>query len=253
MALRSLINTVLGRFGYSIGKYPGVAVQPIPVFHVLVQELMRVRGRSLTAIQVGANDGRGFGDPLTRYFSDFGWRGVLVEPQPDVCDLLKKNYASAADRLAFENVAIARGGGVLAMYRQRGTGSVQGDQATYASSVVSTDPAVVARQLGVSRSEIERFEVPTASLDDLVRKHGVRELDVLQVDTEGYEREVLETLTLTSCCPLLIQFEHGHMKPSALRAVFNRLSHAGYAMLYGGRQIDSLACHRTALESMDCL
>ena len=132
---------------------------------------MRVRGRSLTAIRVGAKDGRGFGDPLTRYFSDFRGRGLLVEPQPDVCARFRKNYASEANRSAFEIVAIARGGRALAMFRQRGTGGVQGDQATYASSVVSTDPAVVARQLGVSRSEIERFEVPTASLDDLVRKH----------------------------------------------------------------------------------
>lgn len=60
-------------------------MQPIPVFHVVVQELMRVRGRSLTAIRVNANDGRAFGDSLTRYFSDFRGRDLLVVPEPDVC------------------------------------------------------------------------------------------------------------------------------------------------------------------------
>lgn len=250
MLLKSFITTFLRRRGYSVGKYPAADFEPLPVFHILVQQLMAVRGQSLSVIQIGANDGRGFGDPLTRYLHHYPWRAVLVEPQPDVCAVLRNNYASAPSHLAIENVAISSRADTLVMYRQRNASPAADNQASYASSVVSADRSVICRQLGVSQEEIEHFEVPCTTLDDLVHKHRMHDCDVLQVDTEGHERIVLDTLSFESCRPRVIQFEHGHLSPQDITAVFSRLSRHGYKVLYGGRQIDSVACHHTALLEM---
>jgi FkbM family methyltransferase len=248
--MRSLLAAFARRHGYAIGKYPATDFAAIPAFHVLVHLLMTVRGPTLNVIQVGANDGRGFGDPLNRYFRVHPWRGVLVEPQADVCEVLRNNYSNAPGRLAFENVAITSRGARMTMYRQRGCSTVGQSEATYASSVVSADPVVIAQQLGIGKAEVESFDVPCMTLDALMEKHALHEVDILQVDTEGHEREVLETIELSKRKPRLIQFEHGHMKPHDITAVFQRLGGYGYRLLYGGRQIDSLACHESALAEM---
>lgn len=250
MTLRSIVSSFLRRRGYLLGKYPAVDTEAIPVFHLAVQQLMHVRGKSLSVIQVGANDGRGFGDPLTRYLDTYPWTGVLVEPQADVCDVLRRNYAGAPSRLCFENVAISPVQHQIVMYRKKGDSSVGADGATYASSVASTNRDVVARQLRIAQHDIEKIEVPCTTLDALMQKHELHDLDILQIDTEGYERDVLETLDLVRHAPRLIQFEHGHMRPGDITHVFGRLSKHGYRMLYGGRQIDSLACHVSALREL---
>jgi FkbM family methyltransferase len=250
MSFRTAVTSFLRRYGYAIGKYPAVDVSPIPVFHALVQLLTAACGKELNVIQVGANDGRGFGDPLTRYFDSLPWRGVLVEPQAEVCELLKRNYAAAPGFLAFENVAVSPCGKSMVMYRQRHALRAGAEAATYASSVVSANPTVTAKQLGLKPDELEPFEVPCVTLDSLIDKYEFDHVDILQIDTEGYEKAVLETLSLDKHQPRLIQFEHGHMKPRDITAVSRRLADHDYRILYGGWQMDSLACHESALTKM---
>ena len=250
MRFKSWITTALRQRGYFFGKYPAVDFEPLPVFHILVQQLMAVRGQRLSVIQIGANDGRGFGDPLTKYLDNYPWRAVLVEPQPDVCAVLRKTYASASSHIVIEIVAISSNTDTLVMYRQRNASPAADNQSSYASSVVSADRSVIRRQLGVRQEEIEQFEVPCTTIDSLVHKHQMDDCDLLQVDTEGHERIVLDTLSFESCRPRMIQFEHGHLRPHDITAVFARLARHGYRVLYGGRQIDSVACHHTALTEM---
>src|SRR5262245_48292496 len=65
------------------------------------------RRGQVTFIQIGANDGLR-NDPIREFIVRDAWTGVLVEPLPDVFDLLKKNYSGrAAARLEFVNAAIS--------------------------------------------------------------------------------------------------------------------------------------------------
>jgi FkbM family methyltransferase len=77
---------------------------------------MAVRGERLNFIQVGANDGKSE-NPLYRYILNYPWHGILVEPQPDIFGKLCENYAAIANRLIFENIAIAKGLSTVAMYK----------------------------------------------------------------------------------------------------------------------------------------
>ncbi len=45
------------------------------------------------------------------------WRGILVEPVPDLFAQLFRNYSICKERLRFENLAIADRDGVLPFYR----------------------------------------------------------------------------------------------------------------------------------------
>ena len=243
--LKSWIRQTLRRRGYLVQKYPISEFKTVPVFDLSVRLLMAIRGEQVTFVQVGANDGR-YGDPLHDYISRHPWEGILVEPQPDLFTKLRENYAAAADRLIFENVAIAQGVGELAMYRGKNGGP--SDDGVFAASVVSASPQVVARQLGVQIGDLERFTVPCATLDDLVVKHGLSGLDLLQIDTEGHDYNVLKTLDLSKTRPWIIQFEHGHLTPREITGALEHLNGHGYRVLFGGHQTDTLALREDFLE-----
>jgi FkbM family methyltransferase len=205
-----------------------------------VQLLMATRGEHMKFIQVGANDGT-FGDPLRKYILKYPWHGILVEPQPDVFLKLCENYASVADRLKFENVAIAGGHTTIAMYRLAPGANSRASDGTYRSSVVSAYASVTARQLSVSRRDLKQFLVPCTTLDNLITKHNVADLDILQIDTEGYDWQVLKTLTFSNARPSIVQFEHGHLSHRDIDHAVDFLNSCAYKIYWGGWQSDTIA------------
>lgn len=210
---------------------------------------MASRGPALNFIQVGANDGR-YGDPLYKYVMMYPWRGILVEPQPDIYANLCANYASVRDRLIFENVAVAGSGAVIEMYKGASAGTNNAANADHAASVVSVKPSVVASQLGLKTRDLVRFVVPCFTLDSLIEKHSMSSVDVLQIDTEGHDFSVLKTINLSAISPSIIQFEHGHLAPREITDAVDYLSSSGYRVLYGGYQMDTIALHRSFLSSI---
>jgi FkbM family methyltransferase len=176
---------------------------------------MLVRKEQLSFIQVGANDGV-YGDPLRGYVQRFGWRGILVEPQPDVFARLVENYRDHADHLIFENIAILPVDREVSLYRVQGLTAVAGQKMQDVLTVTSMNPKVVAHQGGVLPGQLEQVIVPAMRLDDLIERHQMFSLDLLQIDCEGYDGEVLKSIDLNLHRPRLIQFEHGHMKISEL-------------------------------------
>ena len=237
LKIRHSFQHLLRRHGIELRKTPPAYV-PLPVFDLAVQALMAQRGDALRFVQIGANNGID-GDPLRRYIVKHPWRGVLVEPQPNIFALLTANYAECAERLAFENVAISRGGS-LVLYLPPKDWPRDADGVTYVSGV----PSVLARQIDVPESTLTRIEVPAMTLDTLFAKHGIEQLDLLQIDTEGFDWEVLQTIDLTRFKPAIIHIETGHLSRDALAKVAARLTEADYLFYYGGWQGDSVAMRR---------
>src|ERR1700761_6797871 len=114
--IKSLLRANVKKYGYEIRKAPVTKFQPLPVFELAIQNLLLTHGEQLTFIEIGANDGVS-SDPLREFIVKYPWKGVLVEPQPDVFETLKSNYAHLENRIFFENVAIASNSGPIEMYR----------------------------------------------------------------------------------------------------------------------------------------
>lgn len=190
------------------------------------------------------------GDPLRAYIERHHWCGILVEPQPDVFARLLENYSKSCDNLIFENIAISPDQSMLRLYRVPGQEVLPGQKMQDALTVTSANPSVVAKQGGVSVDRLERVDVPALRLDTLITKHGFEDLDLLQIDCEGFDGEVIRSLDLTRFRPSLIQFEHGHMTRRDLAATEELLSSHGYHFLYGGRFADSLAMASECMERL---
>lgn len=241
--MKNGLQAALRRRGVDVRKVPA-KFSPIPVFRLAVEALMARRGDALSFVQVGANDGV-FGDPLRPYVLSRGWRGVLVEPQPNVFEKLKANYAICADRLSFENLAISDREAITLYLPPISLG---GPHETYAESIVSTDPHVMTRQIGVRREELRQVMVPAMTLNDLFAKHDIADLDLLQIDAEGYDWQVLQTLDFKQVRPRLIQLETGHLRRRELSDLAAYLNDSGYLVYYGGWQGDTIAMERGFFE-----
>ncbi|WP_114521342.1 FkbM family methyltransferase [Altererythrobacter sp. ZODW24] len=234
---RRMAQDRLLKRGIEVRKAPA-SYRPLPVFELVVESLMAKHGDTLKFVQIGANDGKYF-DPLRPYILNRGWTGVLVEPQPPLFEQLKANYAECADRLAFENVAISDGDSLRLYLPPEGYKPARAEMQP--ESMVSNNPAVLAQQLDVSTSSLQSIDVPAMTLDALFAKHSIAELDLLQIDAEGYDWQILQTLDLSAVSPTLIQLETGHLGRRDLAAVAKHLCDAGYDFHYGGWTSDGIA------------
>jgi hypothetical protein len=68
------------------------------------------------------------------------------------------------------------------------------------------------RELGLSVDDcIEAETVKTYTFETVLSKHGVSRIDLLQIDTEGFDYEVLKMANLNKFKPTLINYEHEHL------------------------------------------
>ncbi len=235
--LKSVVRNALSSRGYVIGKAPIAPFSQLSLFELAVFALTALRGKQLRFVQVGANDGV-YGDVISPHALRGEWSGILIEPQPEVFERLKRNYAKAADRMIFENVAIGRDGRAsLTLFRP----AAVSDSGDYGSSIASFRSAGVADQANVAEGHLERVVVECVTLDRVLAKHSWQDVDLLLVDTEGLDLEVLQSLSLAAHRPGVIQFEHGHLTPTEIASAVNYLSSNGYKLYFGGRYTDTIA------------
>jgi FkbM family methyltransferase len=130
-----------------------------------------------------------------------GWSGIFVEPVKELLDNIPKH-----DNCIYENVAIAN---------YIGTTQIRFYDPEWAEDWVRGVGTIVDRDRNVLNSntqwkEYERFsDVKVTTLDKLLDKYNVTEIDYLKIDVEGNELIILEDYSW-KIKPKLIKFEYFH-------------------------------------------
>ena len=76
----------------------------------------------------------------------------------------------------------------------------------------SFDKSHILKQLdGVLAPFVLERRVAVERLADLLRRHGIRTVHLLHIDTEGHDYEVLRTLDFAEIAPVAIFIEHKHL------------------------------------------
>lgn len=170
--------------------------------------------RPLSIVQVGANDGV-TNDPLFRFVSVHPDTTsiVLIEPQPDVVEILGENYASHP-HATMVNCAIGPES-PLVLYRikpeyQRHYKGIIGSGVTSVNRdhVLGKAERLLPKFRGKTPEDlIESCEVECCVLADVLNRHEVSVVDVLQVDVEGFDDQVIYASNIGELLPRLINYE----------------------------------------------
>ena len=188
-------------------------------------------------VQIGANDGVR-SDKLYPQVRRLRLEGLLVEPLPDLFSELKNNYADQP-QLIFENCAIASKDGHRKMYRFRRDAPV----VDWVHGMASFDKRHLVKfhdtqHLG---HYVEEVEVVTMTFESLAQKYGIECIGLLQIDTEGYDFEIIKMVFKAGLYPEMMNFEHQHLSTQDYMDCRKQLVENGYGYISYGR--DVLAIH----------
>jgi FkbM family methyltransferase len=175
-------------------------------------------------IQIGAHDGN-MDDPLSHWIARYGWSGVFVEPQSTPFERLRANYAQASQKLQFVNAAIDHQEGERLLYRVDESFVSTGEQTGLASFFPDRDLATYSA-LGKLKAE----KIRCITFPQLLAEANVQRVDLLQIDTEGYDFEIIKMVDFTKLKPALIQYEHRVLSGQEHRECRRLLKHHGYAV-----------------------
>lgn len=133
-------------------------------------------------IDVGAFDGKTFSN--TWELAERGWKGILVEPNPIAFSSLMRNYAGREAHLVMG--AIERKKGVRTLW----VNTADGETTDMLSSI---DPAHV-KKCSASGYPFSGVLVHTVTWEDLLPLPWIRQAAYLNIDVEGINYDVLETM-----------------------------------------------------------
>ena len=184
-----------------------------------------------TFVMVGASDGI-TEDPVSDIFlSDARWKGVLIEPVPYCFQRLAGTFQDVS-RFALEQVAIGNTSTEASFYYVAPNATDEdGNRPYWFDQVGSFDREHVLKLLG---DRFERFivecSVEVHPLSKILRRHKIDHLDFLQIDTEGYDYEILKTLDLAQHAPSAILVEHSHLPCAEREEMLKLLRLNGYGV-----------------------
>ncbi len=196
----------------------------------------------VTFIQVGANDGF-YHDPLHKFIRMYGWRGVMLEPQPAVF----KNYLSKLHQktpgVYAINAALSNEDGEQTMYKiafsdlrwATGLTSFRKEALEKAidSGHVGRLAARYGEQLPARREDyIAEEKIQSISADTLIAKYNLKKIDWIQIDAEGFDYEIIKLLRIEKTQPRVIVYEKSHLSSADQNDCIALLKKNNYAVTH---------------------
>jgi FkbM family methyltransferase len=185
-------------------------------------------------VEVGSNDGEQH-DHLRPLILSREWRGLMVEPVPYVFERLENNYGGI-DRVTLVNLAIADRDGELPFFHLREAAPDEQVPDWYHGTGSFSRDAVLghAKNIPDVEDRLVTTTVPCVKFDSLLARYDVDRVDLLLVDTEGYDWELLRGIDLAAVRPRLVVYEHFHLDPGDRADALARFAELGYETLEEG-------------------
>jgi FkbM family methyltransferase len=162
-----------------------------------------------------------------------------VEPLPGIFRQLVAAYADQP-QLQFANCVISDKDADAVFYTVRSDLDVP----AWVSEVASLDRRHVSKILwGWSKSHpelglpanpdlaIEPVRLPASTISTLMQTHSIGDVDLLIIDTMGFDFEILKLFPFERTRPAIIQFEHSLLSPSDQQAAYRHLAERGYGFV----------------------
>ena len=214
--------------------------------------------RPVNFVQVGANDGITH-DPIHLYIKRDGWQGVLLEPQAVLCERYLRPLYAANPGVHVVQAALGRQAEEATLYtigfsdKRWATGVATFEREVLQAAVNSGHIARRAVKAGdrvpVDQELIVEQRVPVITPAALMAQYPMEHFDVLQIDTEGYDFEVIKLFDVAERRPTFINYESAHLSAQDVSTCEELLRAADYTLrVHGG---DTLAVQPEAVYLLD--
>lgn len=240
--MKRLIKRVMETFGYTIinsralrAKEKQITITRRDFFNLYFS---KVDPERFFFVEIGASDGIR-GDPIWEYTTKYRLKGVVVEPIPESFARLQKSYSGYP--VTCVQAAIGDASGTLPFYtiseegrKEKGKKGTKGDKYLFllASSSLSKTHLEDHLRRYLERREVEKFiaetNVRALSFSDLAKECDINRIDALQIDAEGYDWKILQTVDFSRFSPSLINIETENLTPEDYAACMAFLEKLGY-------------------------
>lgn len=227
-ARRRRRNMLFRRLGYQRCFTPPILIRDKSLYvrsslrYVVANELLT--NPQMTFLQIGAFDGVGE-DDLRELIHTYNLRGVLVEPQPAAFARLQQTYRNQR-QVTLLQAAIAESEGTRDLYCHR----------SHASMSASFDRNHL-RKHGILDQDIVVQPVPCHTIESALRIAGLANVDLIQIDAEGYDWPIIRSMDFMHIKPRLLRFEYRHMPDADADACLTHLASHGYRFILESHDI----------------
>lgn len=199
------------------------------------------KGEKLFVINIGAMDGVMF-DELIGYSTMYDFKGLYVEPIPYLFNRLKNNIKKEGN--FFENSAISDYEGEITMLTipQNVIDDNLVHPCFYGMSAVWPPKNGLGSE--GDRETVEKYgkkvDVKCITFENLLKKHKIKNFDVVSIDTEGHDYQILKQIDLKKYRPKLIRAEWNNLSKKEQKEIIKKYDDADY--VYEITHMDIDAC-----------
>jgi len=181
-------------------------------------------------IQIGSNNQICW--PIEAYINE-RWQSVLIEPITKKAEELRKKYHES--NFSIENIAISDKNEKKVFYSIE-AGNDSPSWVSYLSSFKTFN--IEWLKENYKDIKINELILDTLTYKDIVKKYNLKKVNILQIDTEGYDFKILNSIDLTKFDIDLIIFESKHLSKFEKSKIRNLAKRNNYAFFE--ETIDSL-------------
>lgn len=175
--------------------------------------------KSSIIIVIGANDGLSF-DNLFQSLEPQKVSGLVIEPSTKYFDSLKKNLKDFKN-IQFLKQAISSKNEQLKLFQLNDSGLNKMPDWGKGIGSFRKDHLLQYHQL--NESDIEFEHVNGITFKTLLEKYLLSEIDYLQIDTEGFDAEIIKMIDFNLFYPRMIKFEIANLRVNEILDVINIL------------------------------
>jgi len=226
--IKKNIKKFINLLGYDIVKTPRIErcfgskvclrVEELNTFRKLLPfSKYFLQSKDFFFVQIGANDGVMY-DQIFQIVMKYDLPGILLEPIDDYYQKLKENYQNNS------NVVIVRKAlhptqKKAIIYRLKKDHPFHEAYNGIASFNLNhllkwKDPRKTPQKWLIPNIDdyIILEEVECITFDTLLLDYGVKKIDLLQIDTEGFDFEILKMINFNRIKPSIVRYEVEHLK-----------------------------------------
>lgn len=180
------------------------------------------KNSNLFFIVVGAMDGIKH-DNLAPYIIKNKLSGLFIEPIPDMFELLKKNYENHGAKILFENCAITNIEGEVLMYRVPidQVGVLYPEWADGCSTIYPEKNAM-------KHLSPVQVKVKSKTFETVLNEHGIKSFDILQIDAEGADYIIFQSIDFNKFRPKFIIIEIMNLSNDDVNSIKTKLIKNNY-------------------------